>query len=90
MAYLTCLASWPPRSPLEEGREPGEVGAVPQGAPEVTGALQGLGLRLPSLGREDPQEEGMATHSSILSWRIPWTEGPDGLQYMESQRVGHE
>lgn len=46
MAYLTCLASWPPRSPLEEGREPGEVGAVPQGAPEVTGALQGLGLRL--------------------------------------------
>ena len=43
-----------------------------------------------SLGREDPLEEGMATHSSILSWRIPWTEKPDGLQFMESQRVGHD
>ena len=35
-----------------------------------------------SLGREDPLEEGMATHSSILAWRIPWTEEPDGLQSM--------
>ena len=33
-----------------------------------------------SLGREDPLEEGMASHSSILAWRIPWTEEPDGLQ----------
>ena len=33
-----------------------------------------------SLGREDPLEEGMATHSSTLAWRIPWTEGPGGLQ----------
>ena len=38
-----------------------------------------------SLGREDPLEEGMATHSSILAWRIPWTEGPGGLQSMGSQ-----
>lgn len=45
MAYLTCLAAWPPGSFLGAGREPGEVGAVPQGAPEVTGALQSLGLR---------------------------------------------
>ena len=37
---------------------------------------------------EDPLEEGMATHSSILSWRIPWTEEPDGLQSTGSQRVG--
>ena len=43
-----------------------------------------------SLGREDPLEEGMATHSSILAWRIPWTEEPDGLQPMGSQRVRHD
>ena len=42
-----------------------------------------------SLGWDDPLEEGMATHSSILSWRIPWTEVPDGLQSMVSQRVGY-
>ena len=40
-----------------------------------------------SLGREDPLEEGMATHSSILAWRIPWTEEPGGLQSMGSERV---
>ena len=42
-----------------------------------------------SLGWEDPLEEGMATHSSLLAWRIPWTEEPGGLQSMGSQRVGH-
>jgi len=42
-----------------------------------------------SLGQEDALEEGMATHSSILAWRSPWTEEPGGLQSMESQRVGH-
>ena len=41
-------------------------------------------------GREDPLEEGMATHSSILAWRVPWTEEPDRLQSMELQRVGHD
>ena len=41
-----------------------------------------------SLGQEDPLEEGMATHSSILAWRIPWTEEPSGLQSIGSQRVG--
>ena len=40
-----------------------------------------------SLGQEDPLEEGMATHSSIFAWRIPWTEEPDGLQSIGSQRV---
>ena len=39
---------------------------------------------------EDPLEKGMATHSSILSWRIPWMEEPGGLQSMGSQRVGHD
>ena len=38
-----------------------------------------------SLGQEDPLEEGMAAHSSILAWRIPWTEGPGGLQSMRLQ-----
>ena len=42
-----------------------------------------------SLGSEDPLEKGMATHSSILVWRIPWTEEPSGLQSMGSQRVRH-
>ena len=40
-----------------------------------------------SLDREDPLEKGMATHSSILAWRIPWTEEPGGLQSMGSQKV---
>ena len=43
-----------------------------------------------SLSQEDPLEKGMATHSSILVWRIPWTEEPGGLQSMGSQRVGHD
>ena len=43
-----------------------------------------------SLGQEDPLEEEMVTHSSILAQRIPWTEEPDGLQPMGSQRVGHD
>ena len=43
-----------------------------------------------SLGQEDPLEKKMATHSSILAWRIPWTEEPGGLQSTGSQRVGHD
>ena len=43
-----------------------------------------------SLGREDPLEKEMATHSSILAWRIPWMEEPGGLQTTGSQRVGHD
>ena len=42
-----------------------------------------------SLGQEDPLKKGMATHSSILAWRIPWTEEPGGLQSIVSQRVRH-
>ena len=42
------------------------------------------------LGQEDPLEKGMSTHSSILAWTIPWTEEPDGLQAMGSQRVRHD
>ena len=43
-----------------------------------------------SLGQEDPLEKGMATHSSILTWKILWTEEPGKLQSMGSQRVGHD
>ena len=43
-----------------------------------------------SLGWEEPLEEGMASHSSILAWRLPWTEEPGGLQSMGSQRVRHD
>ena len=43
-----------------------------------------------SLGPEDPLKKGMATHSSILAWRISWTEEPCGLQSMGSQRIGHD
>ena len=44
-------------------------------------------MPVPSLGQEDPLKKGMATHSSILAWRIPWTKEPSGLQPMGSQRV---
>ena len=50
--------------------------------------MQETGVR--SLSREDPLEKEMATHSSTLAWRIPWTEDPGRLQSMGSQRVGHD
>jgi len=43
-----------------------------------------------SLGQKDPPEEGMATHSSALAWRISWTEEPGRLKSMESHRAGHD
>ena len=43
-----------------------------------------------SLGREDPLERGMAAHSSVIAWRIPWTEEAGGLQSMGLQRAGHD
>ena len=46
--------------------------------------------RVRSLRREDPPEKGMVAHSSILAWRIPWTEEPRGLQSMGSQKVEHD
>ena len=47
-------------------------------------------MQVQSLGREGPLEEGMATHSSILAWRIPWTEEPGGLQPRGHERVGRD
>ena len=46
-------------------------------------------MQVQSLDQEDPLEEGKITHSSILAWRIPWTEEPGGLQSTGMQRVGH-
>ena len=49
-----------------------------------------LETQVRTLGREDPLEKGMATHSSILAWRIPWIKEPGGLQSMGLQSVGHK
>ena len=53
-------------------------------------ALQIQEIWVQSLGQEDPLEDGMATHSSVLAWRIPWTEEPGGLQSIGSQIAGHD
>ena len=47
-------------------------------------------IQVPSLVQEDPLEEEMATHSSIIAWRIPWSKDPGGLQSVVSQRVRHD
>ena len=47
-------------------------------------------IQIQFLGREDPLKEEMATHATILAWEISWTEEPGGLQFMGSQRVGHD
>ena len=56
----------------------------------VTNLLVMQEIWVSTLGQKDPLEKGMATHSSILAWRIPWTEKPGRLQSMGSQRVGHD
>ena len=60
---------------------------VVKNLPASTGDIRD---RVRFLGQEDPLEEGMATHSSILAWRTPWTDEPDGLQSKVLQRVGHD
>ena len=60
----------------------------PGGSEVKVSAMQETWVR--SLGWEDPLEKEMATHSSTLAWRIPWTEEPGGLQSTESQRVGYD
>ena len=59
---------------------------VEKNPPANAGDIRDAGL-IP--GSEDPLEEGMATHSSTLAWRIPWTEKPGGLRSIGSQRVRH-
>ena len=69
-----------------------QVTLVVKNLPTISGDLGDAGLieEDAGLGQEDPLEEGMATHSSILAWRIPWTEEPGGLQSIGSQKVGHD
>ena len=81
------------RTQLSNWTELHEVEWAFQGALVVKNLLadaRGIEMEVPSLGWEDSLEEGMATHSSILAWRIPWTEEPGRLQSMRSQRVRHE
>ena len=88
-----------PRKPLEqkqgkpEARDAGYE-LLDYGAPLMSQTVKNLPAmqetRVQSLGQEDPLEKEMATHSSILAWRILWTEDCDGLQCMRSQRVGKD
>ena len=82
--YLLCssqhINNWSNLTPNSEGSPMAQMVKNPPTMQET---------RVQSLGWEDPLEKGMATHSSILAWRIPWTEKPDGLQSMGWQRVRH-
>ena len=80
------LKCWPPRHP--SGALPWLLRALMAQTVKNLPAMQETWVR--SQGKEDPLEKGMATHSSILDWRIPWTEEPGGLQSMGSQRVRHD
>ena len=71
---------------LLKGSDCSEVKASARNAGDP-GPIPGSDPWVRSLGREDPLEKEMATHSSILAWRIPWTEEPGGLQSTGSQRV---
>ena len=64
-----------------------QVALAVKNLPANTGDVKRQGFN--ALGQEDPLEEGMATHSSILAWRIPWTEEPGRLQSIGLQRAGH-
>ena len=64
-----------------------QVALVIKNAPANTGDIE---MQVQSLGQKDPLEEGMATHSSILAWRIPWAEETGGLQPMGLHKVEHD
>ena len=93
--FLKKLKLWLLKGKVVMGRNSGSLGLIyTQWASLVAqlvknlAALQEIPVR--SLGQEDILEKVMATHSSILVWRIPWTEEPDGLISMGSQRVRHD
>ena len=79
MAPPLCLLSLEPSEELPW--------CLPEELPMVKAAVHETHIW--SMGQEDPLEKEMANHSSILAWRNPWTEEPDGLQSMGSQRVKH-
>ena len=82
LQVLPCITYWKKMSSAE-----GFPGGTSGDEPACQCKRQEM--RVWSLGREDPLEEGMASHSSILAWKIPWTEVPGRLQSMGSQRAGH-
>ena len=77
---------------MAPGSDAAEVCLFPAGAsgkePANSGDIIDMGS-IPGSSLEDPLEKEMATHSSIPTWKTPWTEKPDGLQSMELRRVGH-
>ena len=77
---------------MTEATEPAHtlVRGIPGGSDSKKNLPAMQETQVPSLGWEDPLEKGMATHSSVLPWRMAWTEEPGGLQSMESSRVGHD
>ena len=68
---------------METGKRTSVVAQIVKNLPAIQET------QVQSLSLEDPLEKGVATHSSILAWMIPWTEEPGGLQSLGSQRVGH-
>ena len=79
------------RPTLKEVGKSGWKGVSGGSAVKSPPAMQELKeMQVPPLDQEDPLQQDLATHSSILAWRIPWTEEPGGLQSMGSQRVGHD
>ena len=87
---VSALASFPPKKSqglyivVYVNPRASQVALVGKNTPA---SKEDIAMGVQSLGWEDPLEEGMATHSSILAWRIPWTEGPGELQSMGLQRV---
>ena len=75
---------------LQESELPGIFISVPEVSHRASPVAQTVQeTQFHSLGWEDPLEKGMATHSGVLAWRVPWTEGPGELQSMGLQRVRH-
>ena len=72
--------------PLQFKHRASQVTLVVKNSPANAGDIE---MQVQSLGQENPLEEGTATHSNILVWRIPWTEEPGGLLSIASQRVEH-
>ena len=96
---VPCIVGEKSLKNIHLGRKPGTLFFVCLSAKFLRDSLVAQRLKcLPamqetwvlSLGQEDPLEKEMATHSSILAWRIPWMEEPGGLQSTGSQRVGHD
>ena len=92
-----CCSQWGHRASdtterLNDKHQPLKLrGAFNQrpGGLDGTASAHKAETRIQSLGREDPLQKEMATHCSILAWKIPWTEEPGRLRSMGSQRVGH-